>query len=118
MGESPEAAAYAREPTRLPLEVIDELSPTFRKVVRPRDVDDRPPRRFARRLHISTRNVAVRLNGGGRRPGGASLHQVWPGGLEYAGIDIFRFDDAGKIVEHRDVLQKVPKAAAHENGMF
>ena len=45
-------------------------------------------------------------------------HQVWPGGLEYAGIDIFRFDDAGKIVEHWDVLQKVPKAAAHENGMF
>ena len=60
--ESPEAAAHAREPARLPLEVIDELSPAFREVVRSRDVDDRPPRRFARRLHVSTRNVAVRLH--------------------------------------------------------
>ena len=59
--KSAEAAAHAREPTRLPLEVIDELSPTFREVVRPRDADDRP-HRFARRLHISTRNVAVRLH--------------------------------------------------------
>jgi len=25
-------------------------------------------------------------------------HQRWPGGQEYAGIDIFRFDDRGKIV--------------------
>ena len=60
--ESPEAAAYARELTRLLLEVIDELPPTFREVVRLRDVDDRPPREVARRLHISTRNVAVRLH--------------------------------------------------------
>ena len=36
-------------------------------------------------------------------------HQTWPGELEYAGIDIFRFDGAGKIVEHWDVLQEVPK---------
>ena len=27
-------------------------------------------------------------------------HQIWPGNLEYAGMDIFRFDDAGRIVEH------------------
>src|SRR5260221_9237051 len=29
-------------------------------------------------------------------------------GKETPGVDIFRFDDAGKIVEHWDVLQPVP----------
>ena len=45
-------------------------------------------------------------------------HQIWPGDLEYAGIDIFRFDDRGKIVEHWDVLQVIPDKSAHNNGMF
>ncbi|SNS01851.1 nuclear transport factor 2 family protein [Antarctobacter heliothermus] len=45
-------------------------------------------------------------------------HQIWPGGLEYAGIDIFRLDAAGKIVEHWDVLQELPRSSANENGMF
>ena len=45
-------------------------------------------------------------------------HQIWPDGLEYAGIDIFRLDDAGKIVEHWDVLQELPETSAHNNGMF
>jgi len=45
-------------------------------------------------------------------------HQIWPDGLEYAGIDIFRLDDAGKIVEHWDVLQELPETSAHDNGMF
>lgn len=45
-------------------------------------------------------------------------HQIWPGGLEYAGIDIFRLDDAGKIVEHWDVLQELPESSANANGMF
>ena len=44
-------------------------------------------------------------------------HQIWPD-EEYAGIDIFRFDDNGKVVEHWDVLQTVPETSAHENGMF
>ena len=59
--ESPEASVYAHELTRLLLEVIDELPPTFREVVRLRDIEHRPPREVARRLHISTQNVAVRL---------------------------------------------------------
>lgn len=45
-------------------------------------------------------------------------HQVWPDDHEYAGIDIFRFDDNGKIVEHWDVLQVVPDKTKNENTMF
>jgi len=44
--------------------------------------------------------------------------QEWPGDQEYAGIDIFRFDEGGKVVEHWDVLQVVPDVSAHDNTMF
>jgi predicted SnoaL-like aldol condensation-catalyzing enzyme len=47
-------------------------------------------------------------------------HQVWPTdqSKDWAGMDIFRFDEQGKIVEHWDVLQIVPSESKHTNTMF
>ncbi|MCO4786011.1 nuclear transport factor 2 family protein [Marinomonas atlantica] len=49
-----------------------------------------------------------------------ALHtrQTWPAGEEYVTMDFFRFDSNGKIVEHWDSIQAVPKESANNNSMF
>jgi predicted SnoaL-like aldol condensation-catalyzing enzyme len=43
-----------------------------------------------------------------------SHYRTW----NMAGVDIFRFNDEGKIIEHWDVLQQVPETTASGNDMF
>lgn len=45
-------------------------------------------------------------------------HQIWPDEEEYVTMDFFRFDEYGKIVEHWDSIQKIPKESANNNTMY
>jgi predicted SnoaL-like aldol condensation-catalyzing enzyme len=45
-------------------------------------------------------------------------HQIWPDNEEYVTMDFFRFDAIGKIVEHWDSMQQIPKTSANNNTMY
>ena len=45
-------------------------------------------------------------------------HQIWPGNDQYITMDFFRFDENGKIVEHWDSIQQIPKEFKHNNTMY
>lgn len=45
-------------------------------------------------------------------------HQTWPGNDEYVTMDFFRFDEKGKICEHWDAIQQIPKQSANDNTMY
>ncbi len=45
-------------------------------------------------------------------------HQVWPGNEQYVTMDFFRFDDHGKICEHWDAIQQIPRTSANSNKMY
>ena len=45
-------------------------------------------------------------------------HQIWPGDEEYVTMDFFRFDSFGKIVEHWDSMQLIPKSSVNNNTMY
>lgn len=45
-------------------------------------------------------------------------HQIWPDGVEYVTMDFFRFNPEGKIVEHWDAIQEIPKETKNGNTMY
>lgn len=45
-------------------------------------------------------------------------HQTWPDQEEYVTMDFFRFDANGKIVEHWDAMQQIPKTSTNNNTMY
>ena len=45
-------------------------------------------------------------------------HQIWPDKEEYITMDFFRFDKNGKICEHWDSIQQIPKESANRNTMY
>ncbi|MEE4377406.1 MAG: nuclear transport factor 2 family protein [Candidatus Competibacteraceae bacterium] len=45
-------------------------------------------------------------------------HQIWPGNEEYVTMDFLRFDESGKIVEHWDAIQQIPKETKNGNPMY
>lgn len=45
-------------------------------------------------------------------------HQTWPDNDQYVTMDFLRFDENGKICEHWDAIQQIPKQSANPNTMY
>lgn len=45
-------------------------------------------------------------------------HQIWPENDQYVTMDFFSFDKNGKICEHWDAIQQIPKKSANPNTMY
>ncbi len=45
-------------------------------------------------------------------------HQTWPDNDQYVTMDFFRFDTNGKIIEHWDAIQQIPKSSKNGNTMY
>ncbi|RMA64375.1 nuclear transport factor 2 family protein [Ulvibacter antarcticus] len=45
-------------------------------------------------------------------------HQTWPENDQYVTMDFFRFDEQGKICEHWDAIQQIPKSSKNPNTMY
>ncbi|AXG73010.1 hypothetical protein DVK85_01675 [Flavobacterium arcticum] len=45
-------------------------------------------------------------------------HQTWPDNDQYITMDFFRFDTNGKIIEHWDAIQQIPKSSKNGNTMY
>ena len=45
-------------------------------------------------------------------------HQTWPGNENYVTMDFFRFNNNGKIVEHWDSMQQIPRSSENNNRMY
>jgi len=45
-------------------------------------------------------------------------HQTWPDNEQYITMDFFRFDENGKICEHWDCIQQIPKKSINLNTMY
>jgi predicted SnoaL-like aldol condensation-catalyzing enzyme len=45
-------------------------------------------------------------------------YQIWPKNDQYITMDFFRFDTNGKIIEHWDSIQQIPKTSRNDNTMY
>lgn len=75
--------------------------------------------RYFDRMHIDFPKKCIRFLRAVQEDNLVALHthQTWPGKEEYITMDFFRFDQDGKIVEHWDSIQLIPKESKNGNTM-